>query len=57
MLTQEQIREVCEFQGSLNEADEWLFWNISALRAIKEGGAVTYKDKYWIMKKIERKTR
>jgi len=50
-LTQEQIAEVCQFQGSLSRNDEWLFWNISALRAIKEGGPVTFEDKYKTMQK------
>lgn len=50
-LTQEQHNEVCEFQKDLNRLDEWLFWNICALKAIEEGRAVTYEDKYRIMKK------
>ena len=49
-LTQEQINEVCFFQRNLSREDEWLFWNISALRAIEEGGPVTFEDKYKTMK-------
>lgn len=51
MLTQEQIHEICQFQGNLSHEDEWLFFHIAALRAIKEGGPVSYEDKYEVMKK------
>jgi len=51
MLTKGQIDEVCKFQGSLNRRDEWLFFNISAVRAMKENdGKVTFEDKYETMK-------
>ncbi len=50
-IIQEEINEVCEFQANLNANDEWLFWNISALRAIDESGPVTFEDKQRIMKK------
>ena len=53
-MTQEQIDEVITFETSLSENDEWLFWNISALRAIDEGGPVTFEDKYRVMEKWDR---
>lgn len=53
-LSQEEIDEVCRFQGSLNREDEWLFFNMAAVRAIREGDTqVTFVDKYKVMKKWE----
>ena len=52
-LSQEQIEQVQAFQGALSENDEWLFFNISALRALEEGGPVTYEDKYDTMQRWE----
>lgn len=52
MLTQEQINEVCEFQGNLSEKDEWLFFHLAWANAEKEG-VVSFEDKYKIMKKWE----
>jgi len=51
VLTQEQKDEVNQFQNGLNDSDEWLFWNITALKAIAERRPVTYEDKYETMLK------
>ena len=48
-LTQEQIHEVCQFQGSLNDSDEWLFFHLAWARS-KVEGVVTFEAKYEVMK-------
>jgi len=54
MLTQEQIDELHEFQKGLSANNEWLFFNIAALRAGRDGDAVTFEDKYEAMQRWKR---
>ena len=50
-LTQDQINKVCEFQSNLSKKDEWLFFQLAAVRAIQENDQVTFEDKYSIMQR------
>ncbi len=48
-LTQEQKREVDEFQQSLNHEDEWLFYHLAWV--CDKTDRIGYEDKYDIMKR------
>ncbi len=54
-LTQEQINEVGEFQASLSEYDEWLFYHLAWVTGNSD--RIEYEDKYSVMQRWDELTR